>query len=215
VGVPQGIKQQDLAILASMKLTELTRRLMAETIGQDVKLNDKEVAVREFENLSLWFDSYGIITTLNSPRWIPDHGFWAEAYIAFKEKDSVVYGIKGMLPTEEEKNIVVIGGKIKKDSSSEILDLKETDQRLVVLSYLFEKIREKTKEEVELFLRYVKVAPYVSIIGMLRFEPVYQKMSKTEQKKFLKILRDESKELSVLRETINFLDSSDINVSYA
>jgi hypothetical protein len=198
-----------------MKLTEITRRLMAETIGADVRLNDEEVAVREFENLSPWFDSYGIITTLSSPRWVPDHGFWAEAYIVFEEGDEVVYGVKGMLPTEDERNIVVIGGKIKKDSSNPILELKETDQRLVILSYLFEKIREKSKEEAELFLRYARAVPYIGVVGMLRFEPVFLKMSKNEQKKFLEMLRAESKNIPVLRETINFLDNSDINVSYA
>ena len=64
-------------------------------------------------------------------------------------------------------------------------------------------------------MRYVKSAPYIGIVGMLRFEPIYAKMKKEEQKKFLEILRRESKEISVLRETINFLDSSDIDVSYA
>ena len=198
-----------------MKLTEVTKKLMAETIGAGEKLNDKEVEVREFRNLSPWFESYGVVTILNSPRWVGEHGFWAEAYIAFEEDGDIVYGVKGMLPTEEEKNIIVIGGKMKADAGDSLLELKETDQRLVILSYLFEKIREKSREEVELFLRYVKVVPYIGIVGMLRFEPAFMKMSKEEQKKFLDILRRESKEIPVLRETINFLDSSDIDVSYA
>ncbi len=213
--MPQGIKQSDLANLANMKLTEVTKRLMAETIGTGDKLNDKEVEVREFKNLSPWFESYGVVTILKSPRWVGGHGFWAEAYIAFEEDGDIVYGVKGMLPTEEENNIIVIGGKTKAGAGDSLLELKETDQRLVILSYLFEKTREKSREEAELFLRYVKVAPYLGIIGMLRFEPVFTKMSKEEQKKFLDILRRESKEISVLRETINFLDSSDIDVSYA
>ena len=198
-----------------MKLTEIIRRLMAETIGASTRLNDEEVDVKEFENLSPWFDSYGIVTTLNNPRWVSEHEFWAEAYIAFEEGDDIVYGVKGMLPTEDEKNIVVIGGKTKKDSSDPVLELKETDQRLVILSYLFEKIREKSKEEAKLFLRYARVVPYISVVGMLRFEPVYLKMSKAEQKRFLKILKNESKNIPVLRETLNFLDRSDIDVSYA
>jgi hypothetical protein len=198
-----------------MKLTEVTKRLMAETIGADERLNDKEVEIREFKNLSPWFESYGVVTILNSPRWVGDHGFWAEAYIAFEEDGDIVYGVKGMLPTEEEKNIIVIGGKTKADAGDSLLELKETDQRLVILSYLFEKTREKSREEAELFLRYVKVIPYIGIVGMLRFEPVFGKMSKEEQKKFLDVLRRESKEIPVLRETINFLDSSDIDVSYA
>jgi hypothetical protein len=198
-----------------MKLTEVTKRLMAETIGTGDKLNDKEVEVREFKNLSPWFESYGVVTILNSPRWVGGHGFWAEAYIAFEEDGDIVYGVKGMLPTEEEKNIIVIGGKTKADTGDSLLELKETDQRLVILSYLFEKTREKPREEAELFLRYVKVIPYIGIVGMLRFEPVFTKMSKEKQKKFLDVLRRESKEIPVLRETINFLDSSDIDVSYA
>jgi hypothetical protein len=213
--MPIGIKQRDLLVLPKMKLTEITRKLMAETAGAGVRFNEKEVEVREYENLSPWFTSYGIIAILNTPQWVGDHGFWAEAYIAFEEKGQVVYGVKGMLPTEEERNIVVIGGKLKKDESEPVFELKETDQRLVILSYLFEKTRDKSKEEVELFLRYVKAAPYIGIVGMLRFEPVYSEMSKEKQKKFLEILRQESKEIPVLRETINFLDSSDIDVSYA
>jgi hypothetical protein len=213
--MPQGIKQRDLAVLASMKLTEITKRLMAETIGIGEKLNDKEVEVREFENLSPWFESYGVVTILNSPRWVGNHGFWAEAYIAFEEGNDIVYGVKGMLPTEDEKNIIVIGGKTKVDSSDPILELKETDQRLVILSYLFEKIREKSREEAELFLRYIRVVPYIGVVGMLRFEPVFLKMPKNEQKKFLKILKSESKNTPLLRETTHFLDKSDIDVSYA
>jgi hypothetical protein len=213
--LPQGIKQHDPAVLANMKLTEVTKRLMAETIGVGERLNDKEVEVREFENLSPWFDSYGVITILNTPRWVQSHGFWADAYIAFKEGSSIVYGVKGMLPTEEEKNIIVIGGKTKAGSSDPSLELEETDQRLVILAYLFEKVREKSKEEAELFLRYARVVPYIGVVGMLRFEPIFSKMTKEEQKKFIKILKDESKNIPVLRETINILDSSDIDVSYA
>lgn len=198
-----------------MKLTEIIRRLMTETIGASARLSDEEVDVKEFENLSPWFDSYGIVTTLNNPRWVSEHGFWAEAYIAFEEGAVIVYGVKGMLPTEDEKNIIVIGGKTKKDSSDPVLELKETDQRLVILSYLFEKIREKSKEEAKLFLRYARVVPYISVVGMLRFEPVYLKMPKADQKRFLKILKNESKNIPVLRETINILDRSDIDVSYA
>ncbi|MBU2560526.1 hypothetical protein KKA03_06490 [archaeon] len=198
-----------------MKLTEITKRLMAETIGVGEKLNDKEVDVREFENLSPWFTSYGVITILNSPRWVQNPGFWAESYMAFEEGNNIVYGVKGMLPTEEDRNIIVIGGKIKAGSSDPLLSLEETDQRLVILAYLFEKIREKSKEEAELFLRYARVVPYIGIVGMLRFEPVFLKMTKEEQKKFLKVLKDESKNIPVLRETVNILDSSDIDVSYA
>lgn len=198
-----------------MKLTELIRRLMADTIGGPVRLNDKDVKVREFENLFPWFDNYGIIVTLKSPRWVSGHGFWAEAYLAFEEGNEAVYGVKGMLPTEDEKNIIVIGGKVKKDASDPVLELKETDQRLVVLSYLFEKIRERSAEEADLFLRYAKVVPYIGVVGMLRFEPIYSKMPKTEQKKFLKALRTESKDIPLLREAANILDRSDIDVSYA
>ena len=198
-----------------MKLTEITKRLMTETIGDGERLNDKEVEVREFENLTPWFDSYGVITILNTPRWVQNHGFWADAYMAFAEGNNIVYGVKGILPTEEEKNIIVIGGKTKADSSDQILELEETDQRLVILAYLFEKVREKSKEEAELFLRYVRVVPYIGVVGMLRFEPVYLKMTKEEQKKFIKILKNESRNIPVLRETVNILDSSDIDVSYA
>jgi hypothetical protein len=198
-----------------MKLTELVRRLMKDTIGGVVRLNDKEVEVREFENLFPWFDNYGIIVTLGSPQWVSGHGFWAETYLAFEEGSEAIYGVKGLLPTENEKNILVIGGKVKKDANDPVLELKETDQRLVVLSYLFEKIRKKSAEEAQLFLRYAKVVPYIGVVGMLRFEPVYSKMSKIEQKKFLKALRTESKDIPLLRETVNILDRSDIDVSYA
>jgi hypothetical protein len=198
-----------------MKLTDIVRRLMTDTIGGTVRFNDKEVEVREFENLFPWFDSYGIIVTLGSPRWVSGQGFWAETYLAFEEKNHAVYGVKGILPTEDEKNIIVIGGKVKKDASDPVLELKETDQRLVILSYLFEKIREKSAEEADLFLRYAKVVPYIGVVGMLRFEPIYSKMPKTEQKKFLKALRTESRGIPLLRETVNILDRSDIDVSYA
>lgn len=198
-----------------MKLTEIVRMLMVETIGEEARLTEKEVEIREFENLFPWFDNYGVIVLLDNPRWVAGHGFWAEAYIAFEEAGEVVYGIKGTLPTEEEKNIMVIGGKVKKYSRDATLELKQTDQRLVILSYLFEKIREKPKEEVELFLRYTKAVPSIGVVGMLRFEPIYSKMPKDEQKSFLKTLRTESRNTPLLREALNLLDGSDIDVSYA
>jgi len=198
-----------------MKLTEVVRRLMAETIGEETRLNDREVEVQEFDHLFPWFENHGLIVLLDNPRWIARHGLWVEAYIAFEEADEVVYGIKGMLPTEEEKNIIVIGGKVKKYSSDMVLEFKGTDQRLVILSYLFEKIREKPKEEADLFLRYTKAVPYIGVVGMLRFEPVYSKMPKDEQKRFLKTLRTESRDIPLLREAISLLDRSDIDISYA
>ncbi len=195
-----------------MGLTEIVKKLITETVGT---LNDDEVDVREFENLFPWFDNYGVIVSLNKPRWIASHGSWAEMYIAFEEEDEVVYGIKAVLPTEEEKNIIVIGGKVKRDNMDASLDLKETDQRLVILSYMFEKIRDNPEEEVDLFLRYTRAVPTIGVIGMLRFESVYSKMPKHEQKRFLKTLKIESKDIPILKETINVLDRSDIDVSYA
>lgn len=198
-----------------MKLTEIVKRLMTETIGEETRLNEKEVDIREFDNLFPWFDNYGIIVLLNSPRWVASPGFWAEAYIAFEEEDEIVYGAKGILLTEEEKNIIVIGGKVKKYNRDMILEFGGTDQRIVILSYLYEKTREKPKEEADLFLRYTKAVPSIGVIGMLRFESVYSKMPRAEQKRFLKTLRTESKSIPLLRETINLLDRSDIDISYA
>lgn len=177
-------------------------------------MSDDEVDVKEFENLFPWFDNYGIVVSLNNPRWVSSHGFWAEAYIAFEETYEVVYAVKGVLPTEEEKNIIVIGGRAKHGSDMN-LELRETDQRLVILSYLFEKIRERPNEEAELFLRYARAVPSIGVIGMLRFEPIYSKMPKDEQKRFLKSLKTESKNIPILKETMNLLDRSDIDVSYA
>ncbi|MEE8402281.1 MAG: hypothetical protein V3R93_00860 [Candidatus Hydrothermarchaeaceae archaeon] len=197
-----------------MKLTEIVKKLMTETSGAGARLSDDEVDVREFENLFPWFDNYGIVVSLDNPRWVSSHGFWAEAYIAFEETYEVVYAVKGVLPTEEEKNIIVIGGRVKHGSDTN-LELRETDQRLVILSYLFEKIRERPNEEADLFLRYTRAVPSIGIIGMLRFEPVYSKMPKDEQKRFLKSLKTESKNIPILKEAINLLDRSDIDVSYA
>lgn len=198
-----------------MKLTEIVRRLMADTIGEGTRLSDEDVEIREFENLFPWFDNYGIAISLNNPQWVASREFWAEAYIAFEEGSEVFYAVKGVLPTEEEKNIIVIGGKVKKDGSDAVMELKGTDQRLVILSYLFEKIRDRPREEAELFLRYTKAVPSIGVIGMLRFEPVYSKMSKDEQKSFLKTLRTESRSTPHLRESLNLLDKSDIDISYA
>ena len=46
MSMPQGIKQCDLLILPTMKLTEITRKLMAETAGAGVRFNEQEVEVR-------------------------------------------------------------------------------------------------------------------------------------------------------------------------
>lgn len=198
-----------------MKLTEILRKLMSETAGQEIRLREEEVEIKEFQDLFPWFTNHGIIISLKNPQWIASRGLWAEAYIAFEEGDEAFFGIKGTLPTEEKRNIIITGGKVRMDGMEANLDLSGTDQRLVILSYIFEKSRDKPSEELDLYLRYIKAVPSIGIVGMTRLEPVFAKMPKGEQKRFLKILRTESKSIPILKEAINILDRSEIDVSYA